>query len=108
MSSLVSPEYSLEIFCYRMLGHDPLSVMTAASAEITYARRLHRESTKASNFRKGSRGREYCEALQCLIFLLMNGTVPSAATPGFLTAVKPLIQQLLQKWEIGELRRVFS
>jgi hypothetical protein len=91
-----------------MLGHNPLSVMIAASAEITYARRLHRASSKESHFRKGSRGREYCEALQPFIFLPMNGTVPSAATPEFLAAVKPLIQQLLQTWEIGELRRVFS
>jgi hypothetical protein len=108
MDSLVSPEHSLETFCYRMLGNDPASVMEAASAEITCARRLHRESTKDSNFRKGSRGQEYCEDLQDLISLLMNGTVPSRATPEFLAAVRPLVQHLLQKWEIGELRKVFS
>jgi hypothetical protein len=97
MISLVSPEYSLETFCYRMLGREPLSVMEAASAEITYARLLHRESTKNSNFRKGSRGWEYCEDLQRLVYLLMNGTLPSNTTLEFLAAVKPLVQQLLQK-----------
>jgi len=71
MISLVSPEYNLESFCNHMLGKDPLMVMQAASAEISYARRLHRETTKDSDFRKGSRGREYCENLQTLISLVM-------------------------------------
>ena len=108
MISLVSPEYNLETFCNHMRGKDPLAVMEAASAEISYARRLHREATKDSDFRKGSRGREYCENLQKLISLVMNGSVPAGSTPEFLTAVKPLIQQLLQRWEIGNLRQVFS
>lgn len=108
MVKLVSPEYSLEIFCYRMLGRDPLCIMESASAEISYARLLHQESTKDLDFRKGSLGREYCDGLQQLISLLMNGSVQSNATPEFLAAVKPLVQQLLEKWEIGELRKVFS
>jgi len=91
-----------------MRGKDPSAVMEGASAEISYARRLHREATKDSDFRKGSRGRKYCENLQKLISLVMNGSVPAGSTPEFLTAVKPLIQQLLQKWEIGNLRQVFS
>ena len=105
---LVSPEYSLEIFCYRMLGRDPLCIMESASAEISYARLLHQKSTKDLDFRKGSLGRAYCDDLQQLISLLMNGTIPSNAMPEFLGAVRPLIQQLLARWEIGELRRVFS
>lgn len=105
---LVSPEYSLQIFCYHMLGHDPLYVMEAASAEITYARILHRDSTKDLNFRKGSQGQKYCDELQHLIYLLMNGTVPSEATPDFLAATKPLVRHLLEKWEIGGLRNIFA
>jgi hypothetical protein len=66
------------------------------------------EDPKDSDLRKGSRGREYCENLQKLIFLVVNGSVPSGSTSEFLAAVKPLIQQLLQKWEIGNLRQVFS
>ena len=105
---LVSPEYSLQIFCYHMLGHSPLHIMETASAEITYARILHRSPMKKSNFRKGSQGRKYCDDLQHLISLLMNGTVPSEATPEFLAAVKPLARQLLEEWEIGDVRRMFS
>ena len=108
MISLVSPEYNLEEFCDHMYGKDPLAVIEAASAEISYARRLHREATKNSDFREGSRGRKYCENLQKLISLVMNGSVPEGSTPEFLNAVKPLLKNLLKKWEIGNLRQVFS
>jgi hypothetical protein len=107
MISLVSPEYNLEKFCNHV-RKDPLAVLDAASEEIFYARRLHREATKDSDFRKGSRGREYCENLQKLISLIMNGSVPTGSTPEFLFAVKPLVQHLLQKWELGNLRQIFS
>ena len=102
---LVSPEYSFEEFCLRMSGKDPLAVIDAASQEGCYARGIHRHNTKGQDFRKGSRGRMYCEDLQRLVSLLVNGSVPPGATPHFLFAVKPLIVQLLQKWEIGNLRR---
>ena len=108
MISLVSPEYNLEAFCNHMRGKDPLAIMEAASAEGSYARRLHRETTKEDDFREGSKGWEYCESLQKLVFLLMNGSVPTGASSEFLTVVKPLVQQLLQKWRIGNLRQVFS
>jgi len=39
------------------------------------------------------------------VSLLVNGSIPPEATPYFLSAVKPLISQLLEKWEIGNLRR---
>jgi hypothetical protein len=100
---LVSPGYSFEEFCSRMFGKDPIAVMDAASAEITYARRNHRETTKDGDFRKGSRGRAYCDDLQRLIGLCM-GSIPSDAPPNFLSTVKPLVMHLLQKWEIGDLR----
>jgi hypothetical protein len=91
-----------------MRGKDPVAVMEAASAEISYARRLHREVTKESDFRKGSRGREYCENLQKMISMLMNGSIPVGSSPEFLITVNPLIQELLQRWEIGSLRQEFS
>lgn len=91
-----------------MHGKDPLAVMEAASAEISYARRLHRETTKEFKFRKGSRGKEYCENLQKIISMLMNGSVPAGSTPEFLITIKPLIQGLLQRWEIGNLCQVFA
>lgn len=108
MISLISPNYNLEEFCSHMHGKDPMAVIETASVEISYARRLHCEATKDTAFRKGSRGRAYCDNLQKLISLVMNGEVPAGSTPEFLNTVKPLIQHLLQKWEIGELRQVFS
>jgi len=108
MVSPISPEYNLNKFCNHMFGKDPLAIMDAASTEISYNRRLYRETTKESDFRKGSKGREYCDDLQKLISLLMNGKVPVGATPDFLAAVKPLVQHLLKKWEIGNLRQFFS
>lgn len=108
MYSLISPEYSLEIFCNHMHGKNPIEVMDSAGTEIGLARRHHRETTKDSDFRKGSRGRIYSDNLQKLISMLMNGCVPTGSSPEFLASVKPLIQGLLQKWDIGTLRQVFS
>jgi len=108
MPDLVSPEYNFEIFCNHMLGKDLMDVMDCASAEIGYARRFHREATKDSDFRKGSKGRVYCDDLQKLISMLMNGAVPNDSSPEFLVSVKPLILGLLKKWDIGNLRQVFS
>jgi hypothetical protein len=72
MISLVSPKYDFQEFCRCMFGKDPMEVMEAASAEITYARRIHRETTKDRDFRRGSRGRAYCDDLQQLISLFMG------------------------------------
>ncbi len=108
MSNLVSGEYSLKAFCTAMHGKDPWEVMDAACVEIGSARRLHREATKCSDFRKGSKGREYCDSLQMLISMIMNGTVPDGASSSFLTTVKPLFVHLLQKWQIGTLRQAFA
>lgn len=107
MTNLVSPEYDLDKFCSCMLGEDLSAVMDATSSEIGQARLHHRRTTKESDFRKGSRGRAYCENLQRLLSMLMIGSVPEGSTREFLWSVKPLVQQLLQKWEIGNLRQVF-
>lgn len=108
MIKLISPEHSFEDFCDRMHGNDPATVMKTASAEISYARRLHRENIKERDFRKGSKGREYCENLQNLLSMFMNGSIPSGSTSEFLIAVEPLVQNLLQKWKVGNLRQEFS
>ena len=63
MSSLVSAEYSLKAFCDAMHGNNPLEIMDAAGVEIASAHRLNQEATKRSDFRKGSKGREYCDNL---------------------------------------------
>ena len=108
MSSLISPDYDLVAFCYRVMDGDPVTVMEAASSEISYARRLHREKTRESNFRHGSKGRFYCEQLQYLISMLMNGHLPSEASPEFRENVRPLVKRLLERWDIGTLRTEFS
>jgi hypothetical protein len=58
MVNLVSPEYNFEAFCQRMIGRNPMEVLDAASAEITYAR---------GNCDGPSKRRIYCENLQRLI-----------------------------------------
>jgi hypothetical protein len=90
-----------------MFGKDPMQVMEAASAEITYARRIHREETKDRDFRRGSRGRAYCDDLQRLISLFM-GPVTDKISPEFLDAVRPLALHLLQRWEIVGLRQLVA
>jgi len=107
MISLVSPKYSFRDFCQCMFGKDPLQVIDAASAEITYARLIHQEKTKDRDFRKRSRGRAYCENLQQLISLLM-GSAPDKVSPEFLDSVKPLARHLLQRWEITGFRQLVS
>lgn len=108
MAELISPEFDLDAFCSCMLENDLSAVMDAISEEITEARFHHRTTTKERNFRKGSRGRAYCEDLQRLLCMLINGCIVENSTPEFLWAVKPLFQRLLQEWEMGNLRQVFQ
>src|ERR1043166_7938677 len=95
MRPVISPEFDLRVFCYYMMDKDPAAVMEAASAEISYVRHNHREQTTESRFRKGSRGEKYCEALQSLIRLLMNGKMPGDPEPQFIEAITPLLTTLL-------------
>lgn len=89
-----------------MIGKDPAQVMNAASAEIACARRIPRGETKDRDFRKGSRGRAYCDDLQQFISLFFNVSVPQNVTPDFIDAVKPLALDLLQRWTIPSLRQL--
>jgi len=100
---LVSPEYSFEEFCRLMFGKNPVEVTGAASAEIAYAQRIQRQRTGGRGFRKGSRGRTYCDNLQNLVRLFM-GSVPIDTSRDFLSAVRPLALDLLQRWTILGLR----
>jgi hypothetical protein len=84
-----------------------MEVLDAASAEITYAHRNHKERTKEWNFRKGSRGRTYCDDLQMLISLFM-GSVPERPPSEFLNALMPLAMDLLKRCEIVGFRQVVS
>lgn len=73
MIELLSPEYSFRTFCNRVPGTDPMAVVDAACAEASNARRLHIETTKELDFRKGSRGRLYCQNLERLVSMLDRG-----------------------------------
>ena len=90
-----------------MIGKDPLQVIDAASAEITYARLIHQQMTKDRNFRRESRGRIYCDDLQQLISLFM-GSAPDKVSPEFVDAVSPLAPLLQQKWDILGLRQILG
>src|ERR1019366_9151318 len=90
-----------------MFGKDPLQVIDAASAEITYARLIHQQKTKDRDFRRGSRGRTYCDDLQQLISLFM-GSAPDKVSPEFVDAVSPLARHLQQKWEILGLSQILG
>lgn len=105
---VISPEFDLRVFCYQIMDKDPLEVSQAASTEINYALHNHRAQTKQTNFRKNSKGRQYCDDLQKLIHMLMDGKLPSNADQKFIEAVAPLIKNLLLKWRIGTLHEHFK
>src|SRR3972149_12027881 len=93
-SNLICSEYNFELFCYRVLAREPKArqeILYAASGEISFARRLHRKNTKDNDFRRGSRGAKYCDDLQRLVRVLMNGTLPPDTPPEFIVTVRPLV-----------------
>lgn len=99
---VVSPEFDLRIFCNTVMDQDPGKVIEAISAEITYARHNHRATTKDRDFRKGSKGRKYCDDLMVLLRMFMGSGKPNPDTE-FLSAISPLMCRLLTRWQIGEL-----
>lgn len=105
---LLSAKYNLGEFCNHMRNKDPMQVLDAASTEIHTAKKLHRRNTTQSDFRKGSKGAEYCEDLQRLISLVMNGSVPSGCSDDFMRTVKPAIEDLLTRYRVGNLKEVFA
>ena len=110
-SNLICSEYNFELFCYRVLAREPKArqeILYAASGEISFARRLHRKNTKDNDFRRGSRGAKYCDDLQRLVRVVLNGTVPRDTPLEFIVIVRPLVQHLLQSGDIGELRKHFA
>lgn len=111
--STLSPEYSLELFCYRLVAQkgsmlDPVSALDAITGEIHATRRAHQKKTKERDFRPGSKGRAYCDEMKLLVSVLVNGVVPQPVRAGFLDEVRPLVTHLLRNWDIGELRKVFT
>jgi hypothetical protein len=108
MAAPLSPHMHFVEFCYRVADRDTLAAVDDATAEIAFHRRLHRAETGEREFRNGSVGRRYCEQLQLLISMLVNGQVPSNAPETFRHDVAPLVRRLLQKWEIGQLRQEFG
>jgi hypothetical protein len=107
MTTLLSPEYNFQVFCYQVQDKDPLQIMEAASAEAALARKLHRRKTNNPNFRPGSKGDAYCTQLQNLISTLMNGSIPTQAPPTFREEIRPLMVKILENWSIGNLRQEF-
>jgi hypothetical protein len=107
MRPVIAPEHDLQLFCYRMIDRDPVAILEAASAEIAYCRHNHCQPTKQLDFRKGSKGRQYCDDLQMLVRVLMNGQLPNDIDPRFKAAIAPLITVLLRKWRIGALHEYF-
>lgn len=106
---LISPEFNFELFCYRVLAtepKDPIAVIDMANQEAWLARRKHQATTKEDDFRRGSRGRVYCEDLARMVSVLMNGNFPSSTKPEFKAAIKPLALHLLKRYEIGQLRQL--
>lgn len=97
---VVSPEFDLRAFCNGMIDKDPVQVMEAASAEIAYTKHNHREKTKDHDFRKGSRGRKYCDDLMVLLRMLMGSGNSQDSDAEFLSAISPLMRTLLTKWQI--------
>jgi hypothetical protein len=85
-----------------MIGRNPLAVIDAAGAEAADVRAIRKG--KAMDYREEARSREYCQVLRLLAVLLVQRSIPPEATPFFLSAAKPLLAQLLQQWEIGNLR----
>ncbi|MEY2494670.1 MAG: hypothetical protein QOJ45_1162 [Verrucomicrobiota bacterium] len=108
MRPVIAPEHDLQLFCYRMIDRDPVAILEAASAEIAYCRHNHREQTKQLDFRKGSKGQQYCDDLQMLVRVLMNGQFPTDIDAKFMAAIAPLIKILLRKWRIGRLHEYFK
>jgi len=105
---LLSAKYNLGEFCNHMRNKDPMEVMDAACVEIYTARELHKKKTTQSDFRKGSKGAEYCEDLQRLVSLVMSGSVPSGCSGDFMKTVKPPIEDLLTRYRIGNLKEFFA
>ncbi|MCW8934989.1 MAG: hypothetical protein OQK98_09730 [Gammaproteobacteria bacterium] len=108
MNSLISPDYNFEVFCYQVIGKDPGRIIEEASAEITRAKRLHKMNTRDSSFRKGSKGKSYCEKLQHLVYTMMNGSIPTNTPPEFKSEIRPLVKRVLEQWDVGQLRAEFE
>jgi hypothetical protein len=110
METLISPEYNFELFCFRVSAtdpKDPIAVIDIASTEAWLARKLHRQTTQDDDFRRGSRGRAYCDDLRRLVFVLMNGEFPADTSDKFKIALRPLAINVLHSYEIGSLRQHF-
>lgn len=106
---VISPEMDFHLFCGTLLDKDPVAVMEAASAEIAHTRSNYRLLTKQKDFRKGSKGRKYCDNLKTLLSLFMGSPMPENPNADFVSGVSPLMQYLLMRWKIGDLDiRVFK
>jgi hypothetical protein len=104
---LISPELDFALFCRRLARADFREVLDAAGMECALIHRDYRQRTGRS-LRAGSRRARYRDDLLRLTSMLINGVYPSHCEDDFFAAVAPMMVNLLTKWTIGDLGKVFS
>ena len=105
----LSPSKNIVEFCYRVEATDPLQIIDLACAEAHYHRQAQKKLTGSSNFRPGSKGRQYCENLKMLVAIFVNGQVPHAASPDYRESIAPLVRRVLKAgWRVGNLAQEFA
>lgn len=106
---LIAPECNLRDFCYRVSPWSFMEILDAASAEISYQRVAHRKRTGNSTPRSGSRLRQYCDDLQELVRILVNGHVSEHARSEFIDDLRPLMVAVLRQVRFnGNVEEVFK
>ena len=105
----ISQNKNIVEFCYRLDATDPLQIVDIACGEIHYHLQANKKLTGLSNFRSGSKGRLYCEQLQMLVTIFVNGQVPSSSSIEFRHDIEPLVRRVLKAgWHVGNLEKEFK
>ena len=109
MTHPLSPRKELIEFCYRVETVDPLQIIDLACAEAYHHRQAHRQETGASDFRSGSVGRRYCEDLEKVVAMFVQGEIPRHASKEFIASVAPLVRRVTNSgWKVGKLAEQFA
>ena len=109
MAHPISRNKSLIEFCYRLESLDPIQIAELACAEAYHHRQAHMAATGTRGFRSGSAGRRYCDDLQRLVTILVQGEVPPRTSPEFMASVGPLIRRVTGAgWQVGRLAEAFA
>jgi hypothetical protein len=106
---LISPACNLKEFCYQVMDRDVLSIMETASAEIAYQKKAYRRRTGHGSPRPDTALRRYCDDLQELIRILMNGHVSDGIRDGLVDDLRPLMRRILGQVRFnGNAEQVFA